>query len=71
MVLDRDNRLVFACLSPRTNKKVLDEFCKKMTYEAIVFHSVDETGQPIYHTNVMMCIDGQVRGDMSWFNSRY
>jgi len=56
MVLDRDNRFVFACLSPRTDEKVLDEFCKNMNYEAIVFHSVDEAGQPIYHTNVMMCI---------------
>jgi hypothetical protein len=56
MVLDRDNRLAFACLSPRTNQKVLDEFCKKMNYEAVVFHSADDTGQPIYHTNVMMCI---------------
>lgn len=56
MVLDRDNKLVFACLSPRTDKKVLDEFCSKMNYEAVVFHSVDESSQPIYHTNVMMCI---------------
>ena len=56
MVLDRDNRLVFACLSPRTDKKVLDEFCAKMNYSAVIFHSVDENGQPIYHTNVMMCI---------------
>ena len=56
MVLDRDNRLAFACLSPRTNQKVLDEFCKKMNYEAVVFHSADDAGQPIYHTNVMMCI---------------
>jgi hypothetical protein len=56
MVLDRDNKFVFACLSPRTNKKVIDEFCKKMNYQAVVFHSVDETSQPIYHTNVMMCV---------------
>lgn len=56
MVLDRDNRIAFACLSPRTDKKVLDEFCNKMDYEAVVFHSVDESGQPIYHTNVMMCV---------------
>jgi hypothetical protein len=56
MVLDRDNRIAFACLSPRTDKKVLDEFCNKMNYEAVVFHSVDENGQPIYHTNVMMCV---------------
>jgi hypothetical protein len=56
MVLDRDNKIVFACLSPRTYKKVLDEFCNKMNYTAAIFHSVDENGQPIYHTNVMMCI---------------
>ena len=56
MVLDRDNRIAFACLSPRTDRKVLDEFCSKMNYEAVVFHSVDESGQPIYHTNVMMCV---------------
>ena len=56
MVLDRDNRIAFACLSPRTDRKVLDEFCNKMNYEAVVFHSVDESGQPIYHTNVMMCV---------------
>ena len=41
---------------PGQIRKVLDEFCEKMNYEPVVFHSVDETGQPIYHTNVMMCI---------------
>lgn len=56
MVLDRESRLAFACLSPRTNKKVLDEFCERMNYEAVVFNSVDDDGQPIYHTNVMMCV---------------
>src|SRR5215467_1207808 len=30
MVLDRENKIAFACLSPRTNKKVLDDFCNKM-----------------------------------------
>jgi hypothetical protein len=56
MVLDRENRLAFACLSPRTDKKVLDEFCERMDYTGIIFHSVDENDRPIYHTNVMMCI---------------
>jgi hypothetical protein len=56
MVLDREYKFVFACLSSRTNKKVIDEFCKMMNYQAVVFHSVDETGRPIYHTNVMMCV---------------
>ncbi len=56
MVLDRENRIAFACLSARTDKKVLEEFCKKMNYEAVVFSAVDKNGQPIYHTNVMMCV---------------
>ncbi len=56
MVLDRENRIAFACLSPRTNKKVLDEFCNKMNYEPVVFTAVDNKGRQIYHTNVMMCV---------------
>lgn len=56
MILDRVNRLVYACLSPRTDAELLDEFCKWAEYEKIVFHSVDSNGQEIYHTNVMMAM---------------
>lgn len=56
LVLDRDNKIAYACLSLRTNKEVLEDFCQKTGYQAIVFNAVDATGYPIYHTNVMMCI---------------
>ena len=56
MVLDRGNQMAYACLSQRTNKFVLREFCKSMNYTPITFTSNDEGGNPIYHTNVMMCI---------------
>jgi hypothetical protein len=56
MVLDREKRLAYACLSPRTNEVVLNDFCDKLNYQAVVFHAVDETGQAVYHTNVMMCV---------------
>ena len=56
MVLDRMNRVAFACLSPRTNPEVLAEFRKRTGYKTILFHAVDETGKPVYHTNVLMCI---------------
>jgi hypothetical protein len=56
MVLDRDKRLAYACLSPRTDISVLEEFCKKMNYKPIVFHATDDKGHAIYHTNVMMCV---------------
>ncbi|MBL7763084.1 MAG: amidinotransferase [Chitinophagaceae bacterium] len=56
MVLDRDNKIAYACLSPRTDKKVLDDFCNKAGYRAVAFTAVDENGKEIYHTNVMMCV---------------
>jgi len=56
MVLDRDNRIAYACLSPRTNEKVLTDFCRQTGYTSVVFRAVDVNGQPIYHTNVMMCV---------------
>ncbi|MES2371504.1 MAG: arginine deiminase-related protein [Bacteroidota bacterium] len=56
MVLDRESRIAYACLSPRTDKKILQEFCDKMKYTAVSFSAIDAGNQPIYHTNVMMCV---------------
>ncbi len=56
MVLDRVHRLVYACLSPRTDAKLLDEFCHWAEYKKIEFHAVDDLGTDIYHTNVMMAM---------------
>ena len=59
MVLDRDNKIAYACLSPRTDKAVFEEWCSKMNYTPCSFYSVDEKGGEIYHTNVMMCVADQ------------
>jgi hypothetical protein len=59
MVLDRDNRIAYACLSPRTSEKVLKDFSRQMNYTPVLFDAVDEKGKPIYHTNVMMCVADQ------------
>jgi hypothetical protein len=56
MVLDRENKLAYACLSPRTHQAVLDDFCRKMGYRPVLFTAVDGAGKAIYHTNVMMCV---------------
>ena len=56
MVLDRENKIAYACLSPRTNREVLDLFCEQAGYNAICFEAVDEKGMAIYHTNVLMCV---------------
>ena len=56
MILDRDNRIAYACISPRTSLRLLNEFCALVNYSAISFFSKDLNGMDIYHTNVMMCI---------------
>ncbi|MBE5319501.1 amidinotransferase [Pedobacter sp. MR2016-19] len=56
MVLDRTNKIVYACLSVRTDEEVLNNFCMLTGYEPVAFQAVDGSNFPIYHTNVMMCI---------------
>ncbi len=56
MVLDRENKIAYACISPRTDEKILNEFCRLAGYTPVTFRSTDTKGIDIYHTNVMMCI---------------
>jgi len=56
IVLDREKRLAYACVSPRTDENLFTLFCEKMNYEPVMFHAVDAKGGAIYHTNVMMCV---------------
>jgi len=55
MVLDRINKIVFACKSSRTSISALEVFCKKLNYSSVVFEAVNDD-LPIYHTNVMMSL---------------
>ena len=56
MVLDRDNRIAYACKSYRTSEKVLDDFCKQMDYTPVFFEAYDRNGVAVYHTNVLMTL---------------
>lgn len=56
IVFDHQNKVAYACLSPRTCKEVVIQLCKLLNYEPAYFTAIDNTGQEIYHTNVMMCI---------------
>jgi len=56
MVLDRENKITYACLSQRTDVTVLQDFCTKMNYSSVFFYATDANNSPIYHTNVMMCV---------------
>lgn len=56
MIIDHPNKLIYACLSPRTNKNVLERFAQAHGYKAVTFYSRDENGVEVYHTNVIMHI---------------
>jgi hypothetical protein len=56
MVLDRESKIAYACLSARTHLAVLQKYCEEMNYTPCTFHAFDARQTPIYHTNVMMCI---------------
>jgi len=56
MVLDRVNRVAYACLSSRTQLDPLGDFAQRMGYDVVAFDAVDKDGVPIYHTNVLMNI---------------
>jgi hypothetical protein len=56
VVFDHENKVAFAALSSRTSEIVFEELCKQIQYSPFIFAAFDENNQPIYHTNVVMCI---------------
>lgn len=56
LVLDRVNRIAFACESPRTHPEVVTRFCADFGYRQAMFAAADMNGKAIYHTNVMIAI---------------
>ncbi|NIA27008.1 MAG: amidinotransferase [Desulfobulbaceae bacterium] len=60
MVLDRINRVAYACQSSRTQLEPLGEFAQRMDYDVVTFDAVDRDGVAIYHTNVMMNIGEKI-----------
>ena len=56
LILDRDNRIAFACISKRCSREAVEEWCSMMNYQPVTFNGTDPLGQPIYHTNVMMAM---------------
>ena len=60
MVFDRPHRIAYVCRSSRSHEMVEDAFAKVMQFRTIWFTAVDKTHRPIYHTNVMMHIGGEM-----------
>jgi len=60
LVLDHLNRVAYACRSPRTDEAVAREWAQVMGYELELFSATDESGTPIYHTNVLLHVGTRI-----------
>jgi len=56
MVVDHENKMIYACVSERTSLSVLEKYAATNGFQAIVFLATDKNGMPVYHTNVMMAL---------------
>src|SRR5262249_34904569 len=56
LVFDHLSKIAYVSLSNRSNPKMIQRFADDFSYEPVTFTSIGSNGQPIYHTNVMMCI---------------
>jgi len=56
MVCDHQHKIIYACLSERTDEQLLKEYAVFTGYSTCSFSAADKNGREIYHTNVMMCI---------------
>lgn len=56
IIFDHQNKIAYACISPRTDKDLFISTCHLLGYESVYFNAVDDKGTAIYHTNVLMCL---------------
>jgi hypothetical protein len=56
LVLDHVHKIAYVSLSQRSHPEPLKRFCADFGYEPVTFTATDESGRPIYHTNVVMCV---------------
>ncbi len=56
LVLDRVAHIAFACLSPRTDPTLLEDWGRELGYRTFPFDAHDASEHTIYHTNVMLAV---------------
>jgi hypothetical protein len=56
VVFDHPQRIAYACASPRTQARVLEQLVTELGYRSELFAATGPAGEAIYHTNVLMCV---------------
>lgn len=56
VVFDHRQRVAYACASPRTQARPLEQLVTELGYRSELFVATGPAGEAIYHTNVLMCV---------------
>lgn len=59
MVIDQAAGIAYAVASKRTHSALFAQVCSELGYQAVLFDASDDSGKPVYHTNVLMCLAEQ------------
>jgi hypothetical protein len=59
LVLDYVNRIAYVSLSKRSDRELVERFCRDFSFEPMFFESAGDDGRPIYHTNVVLCVGSE------------
>lgn len=62
IVCDRVNKIGYVGLSPRTSRELAEKWGELMGYEMVIFDTLSHTGQPVYHTDLVMFVGTSVAG---------
>jgi hypothetical protein len=56
VVFDHRQRVAYACASPRTQARPLEQMAAELGYRPELFAATGPAGEAVYHTNVLMCV---------------
>jgi hypothetical protein len=56
VVFDHTDHIAYANVSPRTDVNVLKELCNTLRYSPVTFQATYESGDPIFHTDMVMSL---------------
>lgn len=60
LVFDYAHRIAYAARSPRTHETLVHRLCDSLAFESVIFDASDESGMPVYHTNVILSITSRL-----------
>lgn len=59
MIFDRLYHRIYACISQRCDKNLLQKVAQILSYELVTFQAY-QFNSPVYHTNVMMSLESEI-----------